>query len=407
MSNQNQRFEQLLQINRKLNISDDLDSVLDRILTESRNLSNSEAGTLYLREGDELVFSHTQNERLFTSHLDNKNNYQNQKIRVNEKSISGFVAMSSHDHTQKILNITDVYQLSNDHPFSFDKSFDSKNDYRTQSMMVAPINNAVGDNIGVIQMINRKNQQNDIIPYELDDEIILASFADLAAMHIERANTAKEMILRMIKMAELRDPKETGAHVNRVGAYSAELYEHWAMKNGIDIQEIKKVKGEYRMASMLHDVGKVGISDTILKKPAPFNEEEREIMKNHTIYGARLFEYSASSMDKLASEISISHHENWDGSGYPGKNNNEQTMKHYSNTISGESIPLSGRIVRITDVYDALISKRCYKDPWKEQDVIDEIQKNSGIEFDPVLVDYFFDIYDTIKAIHSKYKENE
>ena len=106
MSNQNQRFEQLLQINRKLNISDDLDSVLDRILTESRNLSNSEAGTLYLREGDELAFSHTQNERLFTSHLDNKNNYQNQKIRVNEKSISGFVAMSSHDHTQKILNIT-------------------------------------------------------------------------------------------------------------------------------------------------------------------------------------------------------------------------------------------------------------------------------------------------------------
>ena len=82
MSNQNQRFEQLLQINRKLNISDDLDSVLDRILTESRNLSNSEAGTLYLREGDELVFSHTQNERLFTSHLDNKNNYQNQKIRA-------------------------------------------------------------------------------------------------------------------------------------------------------------------------------------------------------------------------------------------------------------------------------------------------------------------------------------
>ena len=82
-------------------------------------------------------------------------------------------------------------------------------------------------------------------------------------------------------------------------------------------------------------------------------------------------------------------------------------MKHHSNTISGEAIPLSGRIVRITDVYDALISKRCYKDPWKEQDVIDEIQKNSGIEFDPVLVDYFFDIYDTIKAIHSKYKENE
>ena len=206
------------------------------------------------------------------------------------------------------------------------------------------------------------------------------------------------MILRMIKMAELRDPKETGAHVNRVGAYSAELYEHWAIKNGISEKEIKKVKGDYRMASMLHDVGKVGISDTILKKPGLFNDEERQIMKNHTIYGTELFKYAASDMDKLASEISISHHENWDGTGYPGSRTHQ---KGYA----GENIPLSGRIVRITDVYDALISVRCYKEAWKEQDVLDEIDKKSGIEFDPFLVTCFFDIYEIIKNIKVKYEE--
>ncbi len=206
------------------------------------------------------------------------------------------------------------------------------------------------------------------------------------------------MILRMIKMAELRDPKETGAHVNRVGAYSAELYEHWAIKNGISEKEIKKVKGDYRMASMLHDVGKVGISDTILKKPGIFNDEERQIMKNHTIYGTELFKYAASDMDKLASEISISHHENWDGTGYPG------SITHQKGYV-GENIPLSGRIVRITDVYDALISVRCYKEAWKEQDVLDEIDKKSGIEFDPFLVTCFFDIYETIKNIQVKYEE--
>ena len=105
-------------------------------------------------------------------------------------------------------------------------------------------------------------------------------------------------------------------------------------------------------------------------------------------------------MDKLASEISISHHENWDGTGYPGSRTHQQGY-------AGENIPLSGRIVRITDVYDALISVRCYKEAWKEQDVLDEIDKKSGIEFDPFLVTCFFDIYETIKNIQVKYEEEE
>ena len=106
-------------------------------------------------------------------------------------------------------------------------------------MLITSINNLTGDNIGVIQIINRKDSHRKTIPYEKDDEIILSRFADLAAVHIERANITREMILRMIKMAELRDPKETGAHVNRVGAYSAELYEHWAIKNKISEKKSK------------------------------------------------------------------------------------------------------------------------------------------------------------------------
>ena len=400
MSNRSQRFENLLQISHKLNSTDDLDSVLERILTEARSLTESEAGTIYLRYGNELVFEHTQNDLLFTSNLDNKNNYLSQRIPVTDSSIAGFVALNSLKGEGKdtVLNFPDVYDLSNTYPFQFDKSFDTGNDYRTKSLLATSVDNVNGENIGVIQLINKKGNRKQSIQFDKDDETVLSSFADLAAVHIERARITKEMILRMIKMAELRDPKETGAHVNRVGAYSAELYEHWAIKNGISEKEIKKVKGNYRMASMLHDVGKVGISDTILKKPGLFNDEERQIMKNHTIYGTELFKYAASDMDKLASEISISHHENWDGTGYPGSRTHQ---KGYA----GENIPLSGRIVRITDVYDALISARCYKEAWDEQNVIDEIEKNSGSEFDPTLVGYFFDIYDTIKAIHVKYAE--
>ena len=400
MSNRSQRFENLLQISHKLNYTDDLDSVLERILTEARSLTESEAGTIYLRDGDELVFEHTQNDLLFTSNLDNKNNYLSQRIPVTDSSIAGFVALNSLKGEGKdtVLNFPDVYDLSNTYPFHFDKSFDTGNDYRTKSILATSVDNVNGENIGVIQLINKKGNRKQSIQFDKDDETVLSSFADLAAVHIERARITKEMILRMIKMAELRDPKETGAHVNRVGAYSAELYEHWAIKNGISEKEIKKVKGDYRMASMLHDVGKVGISDTILKKPGLFNDEERQIMKNHTIYGTELFKYAASDMDKLASEISISHHENWDGTGYPG------SITHQKGYV-GENIPLSGRIVRITDVYDALISVRCYKEAWKEQDVLDEIDKKSGIEFDPFLVTCFFDIYGTIKNIQVKYEE--
>ena len=402
MSNRSQRFENLLQISHKLNYTDDLDSVLERILTEARSLTESEAGTIYLRDGDELVFEHTQNDLLFTSNLDNKNNYLSQRIPVTDSSIAGFVALNSlkGDGQDTVLNFPDVYDLSNTYPFQFDKSFDTGNDYRTKSLLATSVDNVNGENIGVIQLINKKGNRKQSIQFDKDDETVLSSFADLAAVHIERARITKEMILRMIKMAELRDPKETGAHVNRVGAYSAELYEHWAIKNGISEKEIKKVKGDYRMASMLHDVGKVGISDTILKKPGLFNDEERQIMKNHTIYGTELFKYAASDMDKLASEISISHHENWDGTGYPG------SITHQKGYV-GENIPLSGRIVRITDVYDALISVRCYKEAWKEQDVLDEIDKKSGIEFDPFLVTCFFDIYETIKNIQVKYEEEE
>ena len=402
MSIRSQRFENLLQISHKLNYTDDMDSVLERILTEARSLTESEAGTIYLRYENELVFEHTQNDLLFTSNLDNKNNYLSQRIPVTDSSIAGFVALNSlkGDGQDTVLNFPDVYGLSNTYPFQFDKSFDTGNDYRTKSLLATSVDNVNGENIGVIQLINKKGNRKQSIQFDKDDETVLSSFADLAAVHIERARITKEMILRMIKMAELRDPKETGAHVNRVGAYSAELYEHWAIKNGISEKEIKKVKGDYRMASMLHDVGKVGISDTILKKPGLFNDEERQIMKNHTIYGTELFKYAASDMDKLASEISISHHENWDGTGYPGSRTHQ---KGYA----GENIPLSGRIVRITDVYDALISVRCYKEAWKEQDVLDEIDKKSGIDFDPFLVTCFFDIYETIKNIQVKYEEEE
>jgi HD-GYP domain-containing protein (c-di-GMP phosphodiesterase class II) len=162
---------------------------------------------------------------------------------------------------------------------------------------------------------------------------------------------------------------------------------------------------------MLHDVGKVAISDLILKKPARFTPEEYLVMQHHTIYGAQLFDDPQSPMDIIARDIALTHHENWDGTGYPGwvdavtglpvrVDANGKTVGR-----KGDETPLTGRIVAIADVFDALCSKRVYKEPWNEEQVLAEIRQLAGTKFDPELVDIFFEILPSIKQIQNLYPE--
>ena len=202
-------------------------------------------------------------------------------------------------------------------------------------------------------------------------------------------------------MAELRDPKETGPHVNRVASYAVELYERWAALHGKARREVDHYRDLLRMAAMLHDVGKVAISDIILKKPSKFTPDEFECMKSHTWLGARLFDHTNSELDSMSVQVALTHHENWDGSGYPGKidiRTGEALFPHDAekNRLSGDGIPIWGRLVALADVYDALSSKRVYKEAWDERNVLEEIHNQSGIKFDPELVDIFFENIDNI-----------
>jgi HD-GYP domain-containing protein (c-di-GMP phosphodiesterase class II) len=117
----------------------------------------------------------------------------------------------------------------------------------------------------------------------------------------------------MIKMAEIRDPKETGPHVNRVAGYATEIYQRYAKKKNLSEQETKRNSDIFKMAAMLHDVGKVGISDLILKKPGRFTDEEYALMKSHTLLGAKLFINKQSEFDDMAAQVALTHHESWDG----------------------------------------------------------------------------------------------
>lgn len=382
------KIKELIHITENLNHNKDMDALLDNILYEARKFTNADAGSIFLVDGEYLKFSYFQNDTLTAKDQVNKKYlYTNSSLKINDSSIAGYVALSG-----KPLILDDVYNLKNGLSYSFNSAFDEKSGYRTGSMLSIPLITSREKVIGVMQIINAMASNEKVIPFTEDDAMFVSFFGNNASVAIERARNTREIILRMIKMAELRDPKETGAHVNRVGSYAIEIYQRWAFKQGIDNNVIRRYKDTLRMSAMLHDVGKVAISDTILKKPARLTSEEYDVMKTHCQHGMNLFEDPVSDFDLMSAEIAMTHHEKWDGSGYP-------------EGLKGEEIPLSGRIVALADVFDALISKRVYKDAWPEEKVLELLKEEAGKHFDPSLVEAFLEIYDIVRAIRDKYSE--
>jgi HD-GYP domain-containing protein (c-di-GMP phosphodiesterase class II) len=409
MLSEKEKLRLITQISLDFNETKDIDLLLERILTNVRKFVNADAGSIYLRQGDMLNFSYTQNDTL-QKRLGpgRKLIYNTFSVPINNRSIAGYVARNS-----ATVNIEDVYRLTDGVPYTFDSQFDRLSNYRTSSMLTVPMTNQRKDVLGVMQLINARDDGQRIIPFTLEDESLIRHFATSAAMALERAQMTRNIILRMISMAELRDPKETGAHVNRVGAYSVEIYEEWAKDRGLPPEEVERQRDVLRMAAMLHDVGKVAISDLILKKPARLTLDEFEIMKSHTYLGARLFRDIQSDFEDVAASVALNHHEKWDGTGYPGHLDpmSEQALPGFEGAGGtprpkrGHEIPLFGRIVAVADVYDALCSRRSYKEPWDEERILEEMRRSSGTHFDPEVVEAFFSCLDVLKSIARRYPD--
>lgn len=201
----------------------------------------------------------------------------------------------------------------------------------------------------------------------------------------ELRRTRLQVVQRLGRAAEYRD-NETGNHILRMSHISALLAKSigWS-----------KADCELMLhASPMHDIGKIGIPDHILLKPGKFEPEEWEIMKTHAIIGANILEGDDSDLMRCAGEIALTHHEKWDGSGYP-----------YG--LSGEAIPLSGRIAALADVFDALTSERSYKKAWTVEAAIELIKENCGTHFDPELVVVFLEQLPEILKIRSRFSEPE
>ncbi|MBU2550353.1 MAG: two-component system response regulator [Proteobacteria bacterium] len=220
--------------------------------------------------------------------------------------------------------------------------------------------------------------------YQQELEAQVAQRTEQLRQAFEKITRASlETIHRLARAAEYKD-EDTGAHILRMSNYSAAI----ARKMGLDDVTVERIL----YAAPMHDVGKIGIPDSILLKPGPLGKEEWELMKQHTTIGARILEGSDGDFIRMAEMISLTHHEKWDGNGYP-------------RGLQGEDIPLVARIVAIADVFDALMSKRPYKQPFSLEKSLGIIRESRGSHFDPEAVDAFFSIQDEILVIRGQFKD--
>ena len=211
------------------------------------------------------------------------------------------------------------------------------------------------------------------------------SYLDLKVARKELQAAYLDTIYRLVLAAEYKD-EDTGDHIIRMSQYCALIAE----KLGLSLDEVQKIL----YAAPMHDVGKIGIPDNILMKPGKLTEEEFAIVKTHTIIGAKILENSKSEILSAAEEIAISHHEKWDGTGYP-------------QGLSGTNIPLAGRIASLADVFDALCCKRPYKDPFPIEVVLEIIKKERGKQFDPDILDVFLEHIDEILKIKAEVEKGD
>ena len=284
--------------------------------------------------------------------------------------------------TGKKIIIDDVYKDDR-----FNPDVDKKTGYRTKSMMVIPMFDNDDEIIGAFQVINHKGEKGIFDKRDMERLMLASTYAAetlvSARLTNEIEDTQKEVVFTMGAIGESRS-KETGNHVKRVAEYSRIL----ARAYGMSEEESELLK----QASPMHDIGKIAIPDSVLKKPGRFNDEERKIMDSHAELGYSMIKNSERPLLKAAAIVAHEHHEKYNGDGYPRK-------------LKGEDIHIYGRITAIADVFDALGSDRVYKKKWDDERIFKLFKEERGEHFDPKLIDLFFENIEEILAVREHFKD--
>lgn len=363
-----ERHKKLLSLTLLLNSSLEPSYIYKKTIQAITEIVNAEVGSL-------LLYDEEKEELYFDVALGEKGEII-KKIRLKMgEGIAGSVAK-----TRKSLIVNDVKKDPR-----FFKKADEQSGFVTKSILCSPL--IYKDKLlGVIQAINKRDNKT----FSDEDLNLFESFANIVSIALENANlfnklkeTFFQTSFALAEAVEKRDPY-TGGHVKRVTEYCLAI----AQELGLNKEE----KENLELSAILHDIGKIGIDDSILRKPAPLDEKEIEIMKKHPQIGLEIL-----SKVKHLSDIvtgTFSHHEKYDGTGYP------QGLK-------GDEIPLIGRIIAVCDTFDAMTSNRPYRRGLDDNIAIEEIKKYRGIQFDPLVVDAFINAFQKGKIISQNKREKE
>jgi len=367
-------LDRILEVGVNLWATHDPGQVLEKILHEVRKLARAEGGTLFIMDGDRVRIVAAQNDH--PQAADALGKLLGRVFPVSYESLVGFVAL-----TGRTVNLEDSYSLPPGAPFRVDRQFDLASGHRNQSILAIPLRCPDGRCIGALELFNCIAPDGRCVPFPDARDTGILSLAAMAAVTLHNRLLQDQLkeahmdtILRLSMAAEFRDD-DTGTHVCRISHVSALI----ARTMGLDDREVDFVLA----GSPMHDVGKIGIPDRILQKPGALTPAERDLMQQHTWIGARILGSSRGELMRTAHDVALTHHERWDGKGYPQR-------------LEGESIPRCGRIVSVADVFDALVSKRCYKPAYPAGQALEILRQGRESNFDPAVTDAFFCALDDI-----------
>jgi HD-GYP domain-containing protein (c-di-GMP phosphodiesterase class II) len=357
------RLSLLLDYTKKISAKKELGSLLRLLVDVARNVTRADRCTIFL--------------------LDKKKNELWSRMASGDSPIRvpanrGIVGEAV--TTGRVVNIPDAYSDPR-----FNRDVDRLTGYHTRNLLTAPMTNNKGEIIGAFQVLNKVN--GSFLPA---DEQILLVFAEQAAASIENAqlneeirSAARDTIFRLAAAAEYKD-MDTRNHLERMSRYSALIAESLGMP--------REYCQNLLLASPMHDIGKLGVPDSILQKPGRLTNEEWDEMRKHPLYGAKILSQSENELIQMSERVALNHHEKWDGSGYPQR-------------LKGESIPLEGRIVALADVFDALTSRRCYKPAFTMEDTLRIIEEGRGAHFDPRVVEAFFKCLPRVRQVMDEFAD--
>lgn len=403
-----QRLEVLGDIAQDVQATQDVDILLDRVLAVARQLLGADCAAIHIREGEGLTLLAVQCpslESLLGSPL--RLSPEASRVRIDSGSLVGHVAL-----TGATIVEVDAHRISNSAPYRYRGMFDQAFDYQTRAIVCTALDTPGGGVTGVLQVSNPVDPAGVPRQFSAGDVALVEQLAALTSTALERARLTRSVLGRMVQMSEIHDPSETAAHVQRVAGYSVVLYRGWAQRKGLPEGEVRRSCDLLRIAAMVHDVGKVGIPDRILKFAGRLSPEDYATMKWHTVLGAKLFTPAQTRFDSAAADVVMHHHERWDGTGYPGQvdlNAVGRTLDSVQHSglsfpsLAGAEIPIFARVVAVADVFDALGSARQYKTPWPEELVLQSMREGAGSHFDPELIDVLMERIEEIRAVARRF----